>query len=189
MPVIYVATNQIQIFDPDKPAEVLTRQNMVLEALPGMKEGHAEHFVGRRGEQQRLLPALRSGDLQVVIITGQGGSGKSTLATRLARKLETSGFILIPVPSSKENPLNSARLLQAFGDAFRKAARMHKARGNTQKADELAVLAENLNNPKISVESRLHDAVAALNEGRFLLLLDNFESNLEEADRHGILCQ
>jgi tetratricopeptide (TPR) repeat protein len=34
------------------------------------------------------------------------------------------------------------------------------------------------------VESRLHDAVAALNEGRFLLLLDNFESNLDEADRH-----
>ena len=186
LPVIYAATNQIQIFDPDpqRPLEVLTRQNMVLDALPGMKEGYAEHFVGRRREQQRLLPALRSGDLQVLIITGLGGSGKSTLATRLARKLETSGFILIPVPSSKENPLNSARLLQAFGDAFRKAARKHKAQGNTQKADELAALAEDLNNPKLSVESRLHDAVAALNEGRFLLLLDNFESNLDEADRH-----
>jgi hypothetical protein len=43
-----------------------------------MKEGYAEHFVGRRREQQRLLPALRSGDLQVVIITSLGGSGKST---------------------------------------------------------------------------------------------------------------
>jgi len=156
---------------------------MVLDALPGMKEGYAEHFVGRRREQQRLLPKLRSGDLQVVIITGIGGSGKSTLATRLARRLETSGFIPIPVPSSRENPLNSARLLQAFGDAFRKAARKHKAQGNTQKADELAALAEDLNNPKLSVESRLHDAVAALNEGHFLLLLDNFESNLDEADR------
>jgi CHAT domain/AAA ATPase domain len=183
LPVLYSATSQSQIFDPNKPPEVLTRQNMVLDALPGMKEGYAEHFVGRRREQQRLLPALRSGDLQVVIITGLGGSGKSTLATRLARRLETSGFIPIPVPSSKENPLNSARLLQAFGDAFRKAARKHKAQGNTQKADELAALAEDLNNPKLSVESRLHDAVAALNEGCFLLLLDNFESNLDEADR------
>ena len=184
LPVIYAATNQTQIFDPNKMPEVLTRQNMVLEALPGMKEGHAEHFVGRRHEQQRLLPALRSGDLQVVIITGLGGSGKSTLATRLARRLETHEFIPIPVPSSKENPLNSARLLQAFGDAFRNAARKQKARGNTQKADELAALAEDLNNAKLSVESRLHDAVAALNEGRFLLLLDNFESNLDESDRH-----
>jgi len=92
LPVLYSATNQSLIFDPDtqRPLEVLTRQNMVMDALPGMKEGYAEHFVGRRREQQRLLPALRSGDLQVVIITGLGGSGKSTLATRLARKLETS---------------------------------------------------------------------------------------------------
>ena len=182
LPVLYSATSQSQIFDPSKPPEVLTRQNMVLDALPGMKEGYAEHFVGRRCEQQRLLPALRSGDLQIVIITGLGGSGKSTLATRLARRLETSGFTPIPVPSSKENPLNSARLLQAFGDAFRNAARKIR-RDNAPKADELTALAEDLNNPKLSVESRLRDAVLALNEGRFLLLLDNFESNLDEADR------
>jgi signal recognition particle GTPase len=93
------ATNQIQIFDPNKPPEVLNRQNKILDALPGMKEGYAEHFVGRRREQQSLLPKLRSGDLQVVIITGLGGSGKSTLATRFARRLETSGFIPVPVPS------------------------------------------------------------------------------------------
>ena len=182
LPVLYSATSQSQIFDPKKPPEILTRQNMVLDALPGMKEGYAEHFVGRRREQQRLLPKLRSGDLQVVIITGLGGSGKSTLATRLARRLETSGFIPIPVPSSRENPLSSARLLQAFGDAFRNAARKMRT-VNAAKAGELAALAEDLNNPKLSVESRLHDAVAALNEGRFLLLLDNFESNLDEEDR------
>jgi tetratricopeptide (TPR) repeat protein len=183
LPVIYSSTNQVQIFDPKKSPETLNRRNEILEALPGMKEGYAEHFVGRRREQQRLLPALRSGDLQVVIITGMGGSGKSTLATRLARKLENYGFIPIPVSSSKENPLNSARLLQAFGDAFRKASRETKT-VNVSKADELATLAEDLNNPRLSVQSRLRDAVAALNEGRFLLLLDNFESNIDEVDRH-----
>lgn len=184
LPVIYSATKQAQIFDPSKPPEALTRQNMVLDALPGMKEGYAEHFVGRRREQQRFLPALRRGDLQVLIITGMGGSGKSTLATRLVRRLETDGFVPIPVPSSKENPLNSACLLQALGDAFRKAGRKHKAQGNTQKGDELAFLVDDLNNANQTVESRLHDAVAALNEGRFLLLLDNFETNLDEEDRH-----
>ena len=156
---------------------------MVLDALPGMKEGYAEHFVGRRREQQRILPALRRGDLQVVIITGMGGSGKSTFATRLARRLETGGFILIPVSSSRETPLSPARLLQAFGDAFRNAARKIR-RDNASKADELAAMAEDLNNPRQTVESRLHDAVATLNEGRFLLLLDNFETNLDEEDRH-----
>ncbi len=186
LPVIYAATSQVQIFDPNpqRPPEALTRQNMVLDALPGMKEGYAEHFVGRRREQQRLLPALRRGDLQVVIITGMGGSGKSTLATRLARKLETGGFMPIPVPSSRENPLNSARLLQAFGDAFREAARNSRSEGATQKANKLDALVHDLKNPELTVEDRLHDAVSALNDGRFLLLLDNFESNLDEADRH-----
>jgi len=149
-----------------------------------MKEGYAEHFVGRRREQQRLLPALQSGDLQLLLITGLGGSGKSTLATRLARKLETYGFMPIPLSSSKENPLSSARLLQAFGEAFRKAARKHKSRGNAQKAEELAILAEDLGNARQSVEGRLHDALSALNDGQFLLLLDNFESILDEVDLH-----
>ncbi|HSD57190.1 MAG TPA: tetratricopeptide repeat protein [Methanotrichaceae archaeon] len=184
LPVLYSATNQCFVFDPDPriPPEEPTRQNLVLDALPGMKEGHAEHFVGRRREQRFLLPALKNGDLQIVIITGLGGSGKSTLATRLARKLETYGFIPIPISSSKENPLNSARLLQAFGDAFRQAAR--KYRSNASNADGLAALAEDLGNAKISVESRLRDAVIALNEGNFLLILDNFESNMDEADLH-----
>ena len=39
-------------------------------------------------------------------------------------------------------------------------------------------------NPKISVENRLHDAISAMDSGRFLLVLDNFESNLDESDRH-----
>jgi hypothetical protein len=186
LPVLYSATNQCLIFDsdPQKPVELPSRPTIVQEALPGMKDGYAEHFVGRRREQQRLLPALSSGDLQIVIITGLGGSGKSTLATRLARKLETSGFVLIPVPGSKENPLNSARLLQAFGDAFREAARMHRSEGATQKASRLDALVHDFKNPELSVEDRLHDAVAALNVGRFLLLLDNFESNIDEVDRH-----
>ena len=82
------------IFDPDiqRPIEEPSRPPIVQDALPGMKEGYAEHFVGRRREQQRLLPALRSGDLQILMITGLGGSGKSALATRLARKLETYGL-------------------------------------------------------------------------------------------------
>ena len=150
LPVLYSATNQSLIFDPNpqRPPDLPSRPTMVQEALPGMKEGYAEHFVGRRREQQRLLPALRSGDLQLLLITGLGGSGKSTLATRLARKLETYGFLPIPLSSSKENPLSSARLLQAFGDAFRKAARKQKVKGNAQKAEELAILAEDLGNAR-----------------------------------------
>ena len=185
LPVLYSATNQRMIFDPDRqrPSEQPSRPPAINKALPGMKEGYAEHFVGRRREQQRLLPALKSGDIDLLILTGLGGSGKSTLATRLARKLETYGFIPIPVSSSKTNPLNSARLLQAFEDAFRKTERKLRT-SNAQKADEFAALAKDMNNPHIPVESRLRDAVSALNEGSFLLLLDNFESNMDEENQH-----
>ena len=50
LPVLYSATSQSQIFDPDsqRPQELPSRPTMVQEALPGMKEGYAEHFVGRR---------------------------------------------------------------------------------------------------------------------------------------------
>jgi len=184
LPVLYSATSQSLIFDPNpqRPLELPARPAMVQEALPGMKEGYAEHFVGRRREQQRLLPVLKSGDLQLLFITGLGGSGKSTLATRLTRKLETYGFMPVPLSSSKENPLSSARLLQAFGDAFREAARNYESEGDHKKAGKLEALVRDLKNPDFSVEDRLHDAVSAMNSGRFLVLLDNFESNLDEED-------
>ncbi len=186
LPLLYSATSQSLIFDPDpqRPLELPARPQMVQEALPGMKEGYAEHFVGRRREQQRLIPALKSGDLQLLLITGLGGSGKSTLATRLARKLETYGFMPIPLSNSKENPLSSARLLQAFGEAFREAARNYESEGDLKKAGKLDALVRDLKKPELSVEDRLHDALSALNKGRFLLLLDNFESNLDESDLH-----
>ena len=185
LPVLYSATSQSLIFDPDpqRLREEAPRKNIIVKAFPDMKEGYAEHFVGRRREQQRLLPALKSGYIDILIITGLGGSGKSTLATRLGRELETYGFIPIPVSSSEENQLNTQRLLLSFGDTFRQLARKDRNK-NASKADELSALATDLNNPQLPEESRLHDAVAALNEGSFLLLLDNFESNLDLADFH-----
>jgi hypothetical protein len=185
LPVLYAATTQGLIFDPDprRPSQPPSRPTVVQQALPGMTEGHAEHFVGRRREQQRLLPPLRQGRFQTVLITGLGGAGKSTLATRLARKLEADGFTLIPVPSSRDNPLSAARLLGTCGKAFRQAARQHQARGETQRAAELKAAAGDLANPDLPVADRLRDVVATLNQGRFVLVLDNFEVNLDEATR------
>ena len=185
LPVLYSATDQGLIFDPDpgRPKEEPARQIGPQLPLPGMTEGYAEQFVGRRREQQRLLAALRDGSLQTVIITGLGGSGKSALATRLAWKLKGDGFAPIAVPSSRENPLSAARLLQACRRVFRQAARKYEARGDTIKARELKAAAQDLDNPDIPVNERLEDLVATLNEGRFLLVLDNFESNMDEAKR------
>ncbi|MBV9279851.1 MAG: CHAT domain-containing protein, partial [Chloroflexi bacterium] len=112
LPVLYAATTQRLVHDTDMahPAIVPRRTSMVQQALPGMTEGYTDYFVGRRREIQKLLPALREGRIRVLLLTGLGGAGKSTLATRLARKLQTDGFI--PIPSSQDAPLSAARLLE-----------------------------------------------------------------------------
>ena len=174
LPVLYAATTQGPVFDPDptRKAVLPTRPSMVQQPLPGMIEGYAEHFVGRRRELQRLLPALRDGRYQTVLITGLGGAGKSTLATRLARRLEPDGFTPIALPSSRGTPLSAAILLQICGDAFLDA----------DQKDAYAILRD----PGLPVEDRLHQTVKALNRGRFVLVLDNFEVNLDETS-HRIL--
>jgi len=169
LPVLYSATDQGDIFDLQKLPVNPPRQRRPQLPLPGMVEGYAEQFIGRRREQQRLLAGLRDGSLQTVIITGLGGGGKSSLATRLARALEGYDFEPIPIPSSREKTLNEARLIQIFGDAFLAA--------------DLDEAFHKLNNLKIPTDARLRYAITILNNNRFLLVLDNFESNLDEAKR------
>jgi tetratricopeptide (TPR) repeat protein len=130
-----------------------------------MTEGHADYFIGRRREQQRLLPALQSGDLNTVLLTGLGGVGKSTLATRLARALQKDGFTPIAVPSTDDNPLTAGRLIDRCYKAF---------------------LAEDADGPylqlrseEIGLQDKLRLLVQILNRNRFVLVLDNFEQILD----------
>src|ERR1043166_2949014 len=169
LPVLYGATTQALLFDQQRPPAPPPTSSAPQLPLPGMKEGYAEHFVGRRRELQRLLPALREGALQVVLLTGMGGAGKSTLATRIARRLEAAGFKPIPISGTKENPLSTARLFEACGDAFL----------DVGLRDELATLRD----PNLSERDRLRYIVSVLNRSRFVLVLDNFEVNLNETTR------
>jgi tetratricopeptide (TPR) repeat protein len=173
LPVLYAATTQERLFDPDpsRPEERPPRSStsQMQHALPGIG-GYTEHFVGRRREIQRLLPLLREGTQQVVILTGIGGAGKSTLATRLTRKLETFGFTPIPIPSPSETPLSAARLLQSCGQAFLDAG--------LRKDYDI------LRDAGLPVMDRLRHIVTALNRNRFVLVLDNFEVNIDETTRN-----
>ncbi|HKV38055.1 MAG TPA: CHAT domain-containing protein, partial [Blastocatellia bacterium] len=171
LPVLYAATVQSHAFDPDpaRPRVTPARPGEVQRPLPGMEGGYAESFVGRRREIQWLLPRLRSGELQVLLITGMGGAGKSTLATRLANKLTGEGFIPLAISTPQGSPLGPATLLQSFGQAFLDAG---------LKGDHAM-----LNDASIAAADRLRYITGVLNRGRFLLVLDNFEVNLDEASR------
>ena len=164
LPVLYSCTDQPRIYDtdPERAVEVPPRPTVVVNALPGMKAGYTKHFVGRRREQQRLLPALRSGDLQVLILTGLGGAGKSTLATHLTRKLQSEGYHPLAVSAEVGRPVGSGSILQAVRSVC------------PNQEDR-----QRLDDPARDEAERLHDVVRILNEQRYILVIDNFEVNLE----------
>lgn len=72
------------------------------------------------------------------------------------------------IPSSAEAPLSAAQVLESCGDAF-----LHGGQ------EVYATLRE----AALPVADRLRAVVQGLNRGRFVLVLDNFESNLDEATR------
>ncbi|MBL8665937.1 MAG: CHAT domain-containing protein, partial [Rhodospirillales bacterium] len=168
LPVLYAGTRQARLFDPLR-REASPRPSLVLQALPGMVAGYTPHFIGRRRELQQLLPGLRAGELQGVVLTGLGGAGKSTLATRLARKLQADGWTPLALSSSAETPLSAAQLLDICGQAFL----------DTGQKEVYATVRD----AALPVADRLRTVVSGLNRGRFVLVLDNFECNLDEGTR------
>lgn len=180
-PSLYSRTIQSKIFDPQQksvlPRTLFSRQ----QPLEGSTEGYTENFVGRRRELQRLAPALSEGAVKALVITGPYGSGKSTLTVRLAEELELAGFSTIAVSSSVDNPLSAARLIDALGSAFSRAATERRAIGRNDLEENILAAVQALRNPGNSADKRLREAVEALNLGQFLLVLDGFEVNLNES--------
>jgi tetratricopeptide (TPR) repeat protein len=75
----------------------------------------------------------------------------------------------VALSSSSEKPLTAAWLLERCGDAFLAAGQR----------DTHAILRD----AKLDTAERLRALVAGLNQGRYVLVLDNFESNLDEGTR------
>jgi len=180
-PSLYSVTDQSRTFDPQQrsvlPQPLLSRQ----QPLEGVTEGYTNNFAGRRRELQRLVPALREGTVKAIVLTGPHGSGKSTLAVRLAEELELAGFTVIAISSSIENTLSAARLIDAMGSAFHRAAAERRALGRNDLAEIIQAAVQALMTPGNSADRRLREAVEALNLGQFLLVLDGFEDNLDDS--------
>jgi tetratricopeptide (TPR) repeat protein len=124
----------------------------------------AEGFVGRRRQLQQSLRALKQDFSKVgVLILGTGGLGKSCLAGKICERF--SGHTLIIV----HGKLNAITLESALKDAF--------------------ILAQDEKSRQIlSQEMKMTDKLANLcatgfKEKRYLLLLDDFEQNLEGSDK------
>lgn len=164
LPVFYSATDQAMLFDAQRREPTIHRSSEQ-QPLPGLTEGYAEDFVDRRRDIQRLASALREGTARTVVITGPAGAGKSALATRLAFGLMQEGYALIPVYSSRYNPMSTARILDACINALSSAGMADDARM--------------LKNSGAALGERLKDMLAVLEKGRFLLALDNLSLDKE----------
>jgi tetratricopeptide (TPR) repeat protein len=161
IPALYSIYDQPGIFDTQKRASAKAPICRELTALPGLTEGRADCFVGRRRDLQILAAALREGRTQALIITGPVGIGKSTLANRIARLLAADGYSILPIYSSQYNRISAARLLEA-------AAGHLIGIGEENAAKELK-------DPGRSVGERLQKLMDVLKASRILMIWDGLD--------------
>jgi len=160
VPAMYSFYNLPRIYDLQERAAAVPPCRELF-ALPGLTEGRTECFVDRRRDLQQLVPALREGGAQTLIITGPDGSGKSTLATYIARQLAQAGYSILAIYSSPHNRISSARLLEA-------------AAGHLSAMGQEA-LARSLKDRQRSVRERLISLLDALKASRILMVWDGLQ--------------
>ncbi len=160
-PVLYLLDPECLLIGKIKPAgSELFEKPVMLGEVQVMRDG----FVGRQKELRILQKAFLSGVKRAAIIHGWGGIGKTVLASRLALRMN--------------------RHFEGFYG--------HKCNTQTRPEDILNGLCAFLNMAGISalnqvlyspapLQAKTAALVSILNQKRFLIILDNFESCLDES--------
>ncbi|PZO47019.1 MAG: hypothetical protein DCF15_19560, partial [Phormidesmis priestleyi] len=117
-------------------------------------------FVGRRRSLQACLRALRDPERTGVLIHGMGGLGKSSLAARLCDRLPHFERVVM------FGPLDEAELVNKLADKIRNPE-----------------LRQRVRDPNEELKFRLRDVFEAQVDRDFLLVLDDFEANLEPVEQ------
>jgi tetratricopeptide (TPR) repeat protein len=177
-PVLSVRGPSLPLFDPTEDFEELQTPPEPRLA-PGIVVRGVGDFVGRRLEGRLLLAALR-GRRAGVVIHGIGGVGKSTLAAQLVADLGEQAGLVVSVAGK-------VTVDQVVDETGRRLHLACLAR-NLEEGHPLRQLARLLREPKIPWTERL-DLLAdhLLRQQPVVLLLDNFEDNLQQASNgtHG----
>jgi tetratricopeptide (TPR) repeat protein len=172
-PALYVRGPVFPLYDPKEDFESIPLEPE-LPRDSGLIVRRVGEFVGRRMEQRVLLKVLRSPDSAGVVVHGIGGVGKSTLAAQIMHFLAQSGWILVSVTG----PLSVDQLLSAVG------RRIHQVclKQNRHESDPVRQAAVRLKDPSHDWQERLSDlSYYVTNTMPLVVLLDNFEDNLDES--------
>ncbi|APZ90775.1 tetratricopeptide repeat protein [Fuerstiella marisgermanici] len=173
-----------RLFDASLPEKDYRGPETRYETLPNGVIGLRHGFIGRRREQQTLIPPLRDGNITVVLLTGIGGQGKSTLCTRVANRLESTGFHIVSVKFERQKARGveetaadcGARVVQTLLNDLRLAFLAGGALSK-DKATEI------FNDPDLDDGTKLQMAVVWLNDrqcdSKLLIVLDNLEDVLD----------
>jgi len=160
-PVLYMLDPHCLDIGQIKPSEPdLFIKPTMLGDVPMMKKG----FVGRQKELRLIQKGFTSDIKRAAIIYGFGGIGKTVLATRLAQRMDhyfdgIFGFKCQP-QTRQEDLLNSLNAFLNLGGILN--------------------LNQIISQP-IPIQAKVATLVSILNQCRFLVILDNFESCLDDS--------
>jgi tetratricopeptide (TPR) repeat protein len=173
-PVLAARGQSLPLFDPAEEFEPIQAPPEPRLA-PGIVVRGVGDFVGRRREERLLLAALR-GERAGVLIHGIGGVGKSTLAAQLIHDMgEQAGLVV-----SLSGAVTVDQVLDEAGRRLLSASLVM----DLDEGHPLRRLAWSLREPKYDWPDRL-DLLGERLLGQLpvVLLLDNFEDNLQSANR------
>ncbi|MDZ7292554.1 MAG: CHAT domain-containing protein [candidate division KSB1 bacterium] len=171
-PALYLGGEDMPLFDRRQPFDRVRPQPQLF-AVPGLCLRRVGDFIGRRRQQRQLRRCLSGRERAGAIITGMGGVGKSALAAHLVENLVREGWLAVTVVGHT----NETKICREVGNQLWRLA------GQRQWPDdhELRRLATTLRaDYGVTDEDRRSALCQVLQKWPVLLLLDNFENNLDK---------
>ena len=164
---VYVAGTERQLADFSLDKRPLNSRPVFTMDGP-VPQLRIDDLIGRRSELRETLRTLRAAERQFagVVLTGIGGVGKSAIAGRAMQRLKETGQI----PAAHLGRFDLNAVARAVGQELKRSKR----------DDELAAT---LTSSEVDDASRLSELQRALAEQPIVLVLDDFEQNLDPARR------